>query len=101
MRVEKLFHLAWIDILAAANDHVPRSTSHSEISVGAHHCEIAGMKPAFRVDRFGGCLRLVVVTFHHQIAAGAELALLAQRNYFASGRRYDSHFRVRASAPHG
>ena len=46
MAEQKLLELAWIDVLAAADDHVLEAAFHRAIAARVHRAEIAGMQPA-------------------------------------------------------
>src|ERR1035437_986557 len=53
VRVEKLLHLARIDIFSAANNHVLGASSQVDATVRVHHAQVAGMQPAIFLDHFG------------------------------------------------
>src|SRR2546430_199820 len=50
MPVEEFLHLARIDVVAAADDHVLDAAHDVQIPVLVHRCEIAGVHPARGVD---------------------------------------------------
>src|SRR5579862_2850490 len=98
--VKKLLNLTRIYIFASANNHVLGAASDAEITVATHHAEVARVQPAVRVDCLARCLRLTVVAPHYQIAACAELALLAYGLRLARFRRDDFHLGLRKCGPH-
>src|SRR5699024_5001056 len=83
--VEELLHLAWVDVLAAADDHVLDPAGDLHVAVGIHHADVPGVHPAGLVDRLGGLVRLVPVAEHDAVAPGAELSGLAARQGLAGG----------------
>src|ERR1700733_9455979 len=56
MPEQKLFDLARINVLAAADHHVLDAADNVAIAVLVQSGEIAGMHPAGAVDRLGGAL---------------------------------------------
>src|SRR3984957_604141 len=59
------------DVFPAADDDVLESVADLDISVGMHHCRVAGMKPSVddRFVRFGG---VTEIAFHHDVPANAD-----------------------------
>jgi len=81
MRVQELFDLAWIDVLAAPDHHVLDAADDTAIALVVDRCEVAV------------CIHLAAsmasrVSFssfnneHHRVAARAQLAGLAARTTF-------------------
>src|SRR5277367_4016113 len=98
MGVKKFLDFARIDVFAAADNHVFQASGDAEIAVGAHGCKVAGVQPAFGVNGAGGGVGVLIVTFHIGVAAGAELALFADRDDRAlGGDDFDLGFRAGAA----
>src|SRR4029434_8757087 len=72
--VEELLDLAWIDVLAAADDHVLDPADDVGVAVGVHGRQVAGVHPARLVDGLAGGLGVVPVAEHDHVPAGAQLA---------------------------
>ena len=81
MREQELLDLARVNVLAAADDHVLDPPGDAVIAVGLPQGQVARVQPTVGVDRRGRGFGIVVVAEHHDVAAGAKLALLvvAQR----------------------
>lgn len=73
--------------LAATNNHLPNPAFNREIAATIHAAKIAGVKPAFGVDRAPGRIRHLEVATHHKIAAHADFAELAWRDRHAGADR--------------
>src|ERR1022692_2126296 len=77
MGVQEVLDFARVDVLSAADNGVLGASAETEIAVGTHGGEIAGVEPAFGIDDGGGGFGIRVVAFHDQVAAGAEFTLLS------------------------
>ena len=75
--VQKILHLARINILAAADDGIFGASLEAEITIRTQHRQVTGVQPAFAIDCFSRGHRVGVIALHHQVAAGAQFALLA------------------------
>src|SRR5699024_4199985 len=70
---EELFQFAWINVLAAADDHVLVTPGNAHVTLVIHAGQVTGVHPAGLVDGFGGALRVVPVTEHHTVTARTKL----------------------------
>src|SRR5690242_19763199 len=99
--VEELLDLPWVDVLPAPDHHVLDPPGDGQVAVGVHDGEVPGVHPVRRVDGLGGLVRLVPVTDHHRVAAGAQLAGGTAR-YGPAGLRVDDlDLEVRPDTAHG
>src|ERR1700704_5725950 len=98
MGVEELLHLAGIDVLAAADDHVLDPADDVAITLLIHHRQIAGMHPAALIDGLAAALLLAPIAAHDGIAPGQELARHARRQD-AARAIHDLHLEMRLAAP--
>src|SRR5205085_12672405 len=94
MAVEKFLDFAWIDVLAAADDHVLDAADDVAIALLVDGREVAGMHPARGIDRLARLLLVVPIRPHDEIAAGQQLAGRAARDD-AAFRIDDLHLGVR------
>ena len=85
--VEKFLDFAGIDVFAAANDHLLEPPGDGHIAVLIHAGDVAGVQPAVGLDGGRRAHGIVVIAVHHEVAAGAELAVLADAE--RSGRCSD------------
>ena len=90
VRVEYVFDLRRIDIIAAGDDHALDPLAEVDETVRVHHAKVSGMQPfqpirmpAQSVRRF---LRIVDVFHHHRRTGQADLAFLAVRHFLFSTR---------------
>src|SRR6202022_4525553 len=63
---------AWVDVEAAANNHVLYPVDDVDIAVLVAPCEVAGMEPAI-AHRFGGRFWAFVIAFHHIVPPDSDL----------------------------
>ena len=89
--VEDVFDLAGVDVLASPDDHVFDPALDAQVAAIIHGGQVPGVVPAVGVDRRHGRIGGSVVAVHDQIAAGAELADLAERDGLAGGGIGDLH----------
>src|SRR5581483_3347193 len=78
MTVKEFLDLPRVDVLASANDHFLESAGDMKISVRPHHRQIARVQPTFRIDHGGRAIGILVVAFHNQIAARAQLTAFSR-----------------------
>src|SRR5579884_2940528 len=83
VRVEKLFDLAGIDVLAAANDHILDAPDDVDIALLVHGGQVSGMHPARTVDSLSGRFGIVPVAEHHAVPTRAEFTRLPHWHNFA------------------
>src|SRR5262245_21219377 len=74
MLEQMLLDFAWIHVLAAANDHVLGTTDDVAVALIIDYREVAGVHPAFRVDRFCRSLWVFPIAEHYGVAESAQLA---------------------------
>ena len=98
--VEKLLHLARIDVLAAPNDHVLDAPDDIGITLLIHHGQVPGMHPAGAVDCFGCLLRVVPVAQHHRVAARAEFTWRTARHHLIALRVNNLDLEMRQHPAH-
>src|SRR5437016_10213226 len=72
MRHQHLFDLAWVDVEAAANNHILHSVDDVEVAIFVAPPNIAGMEPAM-AHRFGGCIGALVITLHYVVSPNSDL----------------------------
>src|SRR5688572_31032525 len=73
MTEQRAFHLDGGNVLATADDHVLVTIADLHIAVGVHHSGIARPEPAV-AQGFRRGFGIIPVAFHHDIAAGDDLA---------------------------
>src|SRR6516164_1855057 len=78
--IEKLFDLARIDILSAADNHVFNATGDPAVAVLVHDSEVSAVQPAIQVEDAAGGVRVLVVALHHHVAARTQLSWHPYRN---------------------
>src|SRR5438874_13837351 len=100
MAVEKLFHLARIDVLAAPDDHVLDPPDDVDVAVLIHGGQVAGMHPARPVDSLAGGFFVVPVAAHHHVSAAAQLARGTSLDDGAGARIDDLDLDMRMDAAH-
>src|SRR5262245_33463947 len=61
---QEVFDLRRVNVLAAANDHILHAPDDVDVTVGAHHRQIARMQPSLFVNRLGGLFGHVVIAPH-------------------------------------
>ena len=79
MAVDRFFDVAWVDIEAAADDHVLGTVDQVDKAVVRHVAHIAGPHEPVGGHHLGGGNRIVPVAFHDLRTADADFAALAQR----------------------
>src|SRR6185312_6003283 len=72
--VEEFLDLARIDVFTAANDHVLYPPDDVAIALVVKRGEVAGVHPAFPIDRLAGLFLVLPIALHHRIAARAQLS---------------------------
>jgi len=97
--VEELLDLARVNVLPATDHHVLEPANDLEVALLVHGAEIARVVPAVLVKRGMGGRGIVVITFHNAVAAGADLADLAERYDLAGLGINDLEFCVRECTP--
>ena len=73
MFVECVLDLDGRDVLAARNDDVLGAVLDLDVAVRLHDGEVAGVVPA-AAEGVCGCVRVLEVTLHHEVAAEHDLA---------------------------
>ena len=79
MRVQKLFDLPRVEILAATDHRILDAADDVTVALVVDRADVAGVHPAFAVHRFRSSLRIVPVADHHRIAPCADFARRAAR----------------------
>src|SRR5260221_9659849 len=74
MQVEDLLDLAWVEVLAAADDHVLDAADDVQIALTIERSEIARVHPTLVVDRGARGRSILPVPGHQSVAARADLA---------------------------
>src|SRR5688572_19102374 len=100
MRVQKLLDLARIDVLATPDNHVSGTPRDVDVPLGIHDGQIAGVKPAIRVDRLAGRFAISVVALHDQVAPRAQFSLLSSRHNRSAHRIDNLYFSVGQGPPY-
>ena len=73
MAVQRVLDFERADVLAAADDDVLAAVLDLDVTVGLHHRQVAGVKPA-PGERLFGRARVLEVTLHQDVAAKHDLA---------------------------
>src|SRR5215469_8379545 len=73
---QHFFKLAWIDVIASAENHIFLTIYDIEVAILIHGSDIAGMEPA-STHRLGARFGPVVVAFHNTVATHYNLARLS------------------------
>src|SRR5437773_10520079 len=71
---QHLFDLAGVDVVAAGDDQLAGAAGDGEIAIGAAPTQVAGVEPAFGVERFGRGLGLLPIAFEDVWTAHLDLA---------------------------
>src|SRR4051812_32008426 len=74
-----LLELAWIDVIAAAEDHVFCAVDDRDVAVLVDDPDVAGVEPAV-AKGLGCCFGAFVVALHHVWAANDDLASVTARD---------------------
>src|SRR5687767_5927527 len=84
MAHENAFDLDGGDVFAARDDHILEPIANLHIPVRMDHRGVTAVEPAV-ADRVRGCLGVVVVTLHDDVAANHDFAQrLSVARYFAA-----------------
>src|SRR6185437_1095525 len=71
----------WIDIVAAADDHVLLTPRDAKIASLVDPAEVAGHEPTMLVERVFGRRLIVIITKHEASAAAANFPDFADRHF--------------------
>src|SRR5579872_3489095 len=99
MRVEEFLDLAWVYVLAAANNHILDASDNIDITFCIHCSEIAGVHPVGTVNGVYRGLFVVPVAEHDAVAACAKLASCANRHNLLCCRVNNFNLKVRVNLP--
>ncbi len=88
MSINNIFHIPWIDIKAAYNDHIFFTVCNGNIAVRINIADVSGEKIAFPVqlpEHFIIGIRTLPVPFHYLWAAYGNLSVLSPGHLFGTG----------------
>src|SRR5450759_894257 len=74
MANQQFLHLAWEDVLAAANHHLFHTSDNIDITPRIHGCQVARVQPALTIDSRRRLLRHLVIAGHYQETPATEFA---------------------------
>src|SRR5208282_3114847 len=89
--LEELLHLGGMDLLAAAVDLLLATADDAVVAVVAAAGKVAGIQPAFTINGTRSGRGVLVITGHHVVAAGGELAGFARRRVGPGCRVHQLH----------
>src|SRR5581483_3358295 len=74
MTHQEFLYFTGKDILATANDHLFETPHNIHVAASVHRRQIAGMQPAFAINRLSSFFGHLIIALHHKIAPATEFA---------------------------